>query len=194
MPLPTTGQIDLNAIHVEAGGITGTAATINDTDIRGLVGVSSGVAMDFADWYGASGSDTTTAFTSATNGGDGIGYKGFTGGSPSQSFGSSSNDEFDDQNSGSTRTMEALYTTTETSGKVTTQYVHLILDSSAGASSFSSIAITPPSGTGATWSASSSDITNNTATFSGKHYWRWEVGSGTSSGIAGSGSHTVTVS
>lgn len=54
MALQTSGMISLNDIHVEAGGSSGTACTINDSDIRGLIGKSSGAAMDFADWYGAS--------------------------------------------------------------------------------------------------------------------------------------------
>lgn len=57
MALQTSGQISLNDIHVEAGGFSGSSCSINDTDIRGLIGKSSGSAMDFADWYGASGED-----------------------------------------------------------------------------------------------------------------------------------------
>lgn len=56
MALQTSGQISLNDIHVEAGGSSGSSCSINDSDIRGLIGKSSGSAMDFADWYGASGS------------------------------------------------------------------------------------------------------------------------------------------
>ena len=60
MALQTSGMISLNDIHVEAGGTSGTACTINDSDIRSLIGKSSGAAMDFADWYGASGVETQT--------------------------------------------------------------------------------------------------------------------------------------
>lgn len=63
MALQTSGMISLNDMHVEAGGTTGTACTINDSDIRGLIGASSGAAMDFADWYGASGSLDTQVVT-----------------------------------------------------------------------------------------------------------------------------------
>ena len=35
MALPTSGTLTLNEIHIEAGGSSGTACTINDTDIRG---------------------------------------------------------------------------------------------------------------------------------------------------------------
>lgn len=54
MALQTSGAISLNDIHVEAGGTTGTQASINDTDIRGLISKSSGSQMAFNEWYGAS--------------------------------------------------------------------------------------------------------------------------------------------
>ena len=40
MALQTSGAISLNDIHVEAGGTTGTQASLNDTDIRGLTAAS----------------------------------------------------------------------------------------------------------------------------------------------------------
>ena len=65
MALQTFGPISLNDIHIEAGGISvsGTQASINDTDIRGLIGKGSGVQMAFNEWWGASASvvvDTQT--------------------------------------------------------------------------------------------------------------------------------------
>jgi hypothetical protein len=54
MPLQTSGAISLNDIHVEAGGASGTTASINDADIRALIGKASGVQMSFSEWYGAS--------------------------------------------------------------------------------------------------------------------------------------------
>lgn len=54
MTLPSSGQITLNEIHIEAGGTSGTQASINDADIRALIGKSSGVQMAFSEWYGAS--------------------------------------------------------------------------------------------------------------------------------------------
>ena len=54
MPLQTSGAISLNDIHVEAGGTSGTTASINDADIRGLIGKASGATMSFNEWYGAS--------------------------------------------------------------------------------------------------------------------------------------------
>ena len=38
MPLPSSGQITINEIHVEAGGGSGSEATINDADIRAMIG------------------------------------------------------------------------------------------------------------------------------------------------------------
>ena len=36
MALPTSGAISLNQMHTEVGGSSGTIASINDADIRGL--------------------------------------------------------------------------------------------------------------------------------------------------------------
>ena len=54
MALPTSGALSLNAIHVEAGGASGTQASLNDADIRNLISKGSGVQMSFNEWYGAS--------------------------------------------------------------------------------------------------------------------------------------------
>ena len=53
MPLQTSGAISLNDIHVEAGGTSGTQASINDADIRGLIGKTPGTMSSFSEWYGA---------------------------------------------------------------------------------------------------------------------------------------------
>ena len=55
MTLPTTGAISLDDIHVEAGGTTGTQASINDSDIRGIANSipSAFNPMPFKFWYGA---------------------------------------------------------------------------------------------------------------------------------------------
>jgi len=64
MALQTSGQISLNDIHTEAGGSSGSQASINDSDIRGLIGKGSGAQMSFTEWYGASNSvDLTSAGT-----------------------------------------------------------------------------------------------------------------------------------
>ena len=61
MALPASGTLSLNEIHIEAGGTTATEAGINDADIRGLISKSSGTAMSFNEWYGASAFLTLTA-------------------------------------------------------------------------------------------------------------------------------------
>jgi hypothetical protein len=81
MPLQTSGQISLNEIHVEAGGTSGTACNINESDIRGLISASSGAAMDFADWYGASSSQAFSTIKA------GYSFFTFTGGRGSTQYG-----------------------------------------------------------------------------------------------------------
>jgi hypothetical protein len=63
MALQTSGAISLNDIHIEAANSyhSGSNCTINDADIRALIGKSSGATMSFNEWYGASSSlDTQT--------------------------------------------------------------------------------------------------------------------------------------
>jgi hypothetical protein len=59
MPLTSSGAISLNEMHIEAGGTTGTEATINDTDIIGMIAKTAGTAMSFNEWYGASAGYTS---------------------------------------------------------------------------------------------------------------------------------------
>ena len=58
MALQTSGAISLNDIHIEAGGSSGTQASINDADIRNLISKASGAQMSFSEWYGASAGPT----------------------------------------------------------------------------------------------------------------------------------------
>lgn len=67
MALQTSGAISLNDIHVEAGGSSGSQATINDSDIRGLISKGSGAQMSFSEWYGASASQSFTISSNQTN-------------------------------------------------------------------------------------------------------------------------------
>lgn len=55
MTLQTSGSISLNDIHTEAGGSSGTTASINDSDIRSIANniPSSNNPMPFSFWYGA---------------------------------------------------------------------------------------------------------------------------------------------
>jgi hypothetical protein len=57
MSLPTSGTISLNDIHIVAGGTSGTTCTINDSDIRGLIGSTLGTQVSFSDFYGVSAYD-----------------------------------------------------------------------------------------------------------------------------------------
>lgn len=62
MALQTSGAISLNDIHVEAGGTTGTTASVSDSDIRSLISLSADTEADFSDWYGAANEvDLTSA-------------------------------------------------------------------------------------------------------------------------------------
>jgi len=57
MPLPSSGQITLDQMHVEAGGSSTTQGAVNDSDIRSLIGAASGGPnLAFTNWYGASAS------------------------------------------------------------------------------------------------------------------------------------------
>jgi hypothetical protein len=55
-----TGQISLNEMHIEAGGTSGTQCTINDADIRGIIGKASATQMSMSEWQGASNAPTVT--------------------------------------------------------------------------------------------------------------------------------------
>jgi hypothetical protein len=65
MALQSSGAISLNEIHIEAGGTTGTLASINDSDIRGLINKTAGTSMAFNEWYGASSFTATHTLTQA---------------------------------------------------------------------------------------------------------------------------------
>ena len=61
MALQSSGAISLNQIHIEAGGSTGTQASVNDEDIRGLIGLSSAASNSFSAYYGAASSAPTAS-------------------------------------------------------------------------------------------------------------------------------------
>ena len=82
MALATSGNLTLNDIHQEAGGSSGTACTLNDTDIRALneasgrvIDNTQGTAIEIADFYGA-----TQALSFVINNGQ----SGYYGGGASQ--------------------------------------------------------------------------------------------------------------
>jgi len=64
MALPASGNsLSLNQMHVEVGGTSGTTCSLNDSDIRALISKSSGVAMAFNEWFGASSTDDAISIT-----------------------------------------------------------------------------------------------------------------------------------
>lgn len=62
MPLPSSGAISLNQIHVEAGGSSGSQAGLNDSDIRAMIGKSSGASNAFSEYYGITNSAPTATY------------------------------------------------------------------------------------------------------------------------------------
>ena len=61
MALPSSGSISLNQIHVEAGDTSGTTCSLNDSNIRALIGKASGAQMSFNDFYEHTVTRTITA-------------------------------------------------------------------------------------------------------------------------------------
>jgi len=76
MALPSSGTITLNEIHVAAGGTTETLASINDADIRALIGKADGAEMSFNEWYGAD-ADVVLTVTEGADLFSAAGYYGF---------------------------------------------------------------------------------------------------------------------
>ena len=73
MPLPSSGAISLNQIHVEAGGSSGSLASLNDSDIRDMIGKSSGAQNSFNEYYGVSASTPSVSYRGrATTTGNGF--------------------------------------------------------------------------------------------------------------------------
>ena len=61
MALQTSGPISLNDLHVEAGGSSGTTCTLNDADIRDIIGKASGATNSLFEYYGQSSEEQLTS-------------------------------------------------------------------------------------------------------------------------------------
>ena len=171
MTLQTSGAISLNQIHVEAGGSSGTSASLNDSDIRALIGKGSGATMSFSEWYGASAS---TSFT-VTQGSSGS-TKGFLSGS----YGSISPTSFD---GASIRQMSV--TTVTVKGGSTSSSFSIGINGTRAQSFFTSV---QNSGIGTLQSSAASYVQYSNPA---RAQWVWSLGSGTPSGWDGSGNLTV---
>lgn len=84
MALQSSGAISLNEIHIEAGGETGTLVSINDADVRALIGVDADTEMSFDGWYGAI-STTTVTVTQGIKSEQFVTYYGYEDGTPTGS-------------------------------------------------------------------------------------------------------------
>lgn len=68
IPASSGVPITMNQLHTEAGGTSGTTCSLNDEDIRDLIGKASGATMSMSEWYGASAALDTQTVTSAISG------------------------------------------------------------------------------------------------------------------------------
>ncbi len=84
MALPSSGQISINQMHVEVGGSSTSEVTINDADIRSMIGKGSTAQNAFSEYYGV----TATAATAVYKGRASTTGNGFPSGSVTLSSGS----------------------------------------------------------------------------------------------------------
>jgi len=135
MALQSSGAISLNDIHVEAGGTTGTLASINDSDIRDLISKTAGTSMAFNEWYGAS-AGTVVTVTQGIKNLQFATYYGYEDGTPTGSV-SPTNAE---GNSGNLMTINAVYRTDSGAGTFFT--IDVSYSSAVDADEFTSFSFT----------------------------------------------------
>ena len=66
MPLPGSGQITIDQIHIEAGGSSASQAAINDADIRDMNAKGSGSQNAFNEYYGVSATAPVATYKGRT--------------------------------------------------------------------------------------------------------------------------------
>ena len=82
MVLPASGNpLSLNQLHIEAGGTSGTECSLNDADIRQIIGVSADGSQNIQQYYGQSSSfasfdEIVTADNTSTTGSRYVSFPG----------------------------------------------------------------------------------------------------------------------
>ena len=168
MALQSSGAISLNEIHIEAGGTTGTLVSINDADIRALIGVDAATEMSFDDWYGAMSTTTVTVTQGSTSVAQAT-YYGYESGTPTGSV----SPETAQGSSGNLMDIDAVYRIASSAGFLF--YVDVSYTSDVDADEFTSFSFT----------ANGNDITlltseASTTTLSGGlgRRWLWSSSTG----------------
>ena len=167
MALQSSGAISLNDIHVEAGGTSGTKASLNDSDIRGLINKSAGATMSFSEWYGAS-AVTSLTVTQGTSGS----VRGYQGGyGTTATYGSISPSNFTVNGA----TLGAIYYTEATIKGQTTRIFFVYLAGHRAKSFFTSVT---ESSLGTLYTSSAGHSTSSSG--SPNHpwtFWSWSLSS-----------------
>lgn len=170
MALQSSGAISLDNIHVEAGGTTGTLASINDSDIRNLIGKTAGASMAFNEWYGASAGTVVTvtqgikSLAQAT-------YYGYEDGTPTGSVSPTSVDG----NTITGMTIKSVYRTSSSSGVFFTIDVSSGVANAIDADEFTSFSFIA-NGTLTTISTSEASTTTIAGGFGRR--WTWSLSYG----------------
>lgn len=174
MALQTSGAISLNQIHVEAGGTSGTQASLNDSDIRGLISKASGATMSFNEWYGASAAQDIVV-TQGSSLQQYVTYYGYRGNSPV--IGSRSPTSFTDSG-GTLRGISGIYRVAASAG--TFFYLEMSHSSanSIPANAFSTLTMTC---NGTVTTLTSAEASSTTIAGGYQRRWTWSSSYGLNS-------------